>query len=192
MYLRLSFKSPYKAYHIPLLSSQGRVLSAEARALAQAKEPLRRVYTEEIVIERFEGKGVGRKTVKEACEETGVDVRKALEKLSAKGIMVKESDTFRQIAIKNNMLPNEPPRSKLRGIRTQRDTYSLVILQSRSKLRGIRPMRIKKPSRKCSSKHKPRGIESVVHSADESGNSYKHSSPVQQSHAGETDNHCSH
>ncbi len=79
--------------------------SADISTLAKAKEPSRRVYTEEIVIERFEGKGVGRKTMKEACEETGVDVKKALQKLSSKGIRAKESDTFRQIAIKNNTLP---------------------------------------------------------------------------------------
>jgi hypothetical protein len=59
------------------------------------------------VIERFEGKGVGKMTVKGACGETGVDVKKALKKLSAKGITAKESDTFRQIAIKNHMLPIE-------------------------------------------------------------------------------------
>ena len=81
--------------------------SADIRTPAQAKEPSRRVYTEEIVIERIEGKGVGKKTVKGSCEETGIDVKKALQKLSAKGIRANESDTFRQIAIKNNMLPIE-------------------------------------------------------------------------------------
>jgi len=79
--------------------------SADTSTLARAKEPSRWVYTEEIVIKRFEGKGVGKMTVKGACEETGVDVKKALEKLSEKGIRAKESDTFRQIATKNNMLP---------------------------------------------------------------------------------------
>lgn len=81
--------------------------SADRDLLARAKGLSKRVYTEETVLERFEGKGVGKKTVKGACEETGVDVKKALQKLSAKGIKAKESDTFREIAMRHNTVPIE-------------------------------------------------------------------------------------
>jgi hypothetical protein len=81
--------------------------SRERRPQHKGEEMSKKVYTEDMVIERFEGKGVGRKTVKSACQESGIELQKALKKLAAKGMAVGENDTLKEIAIKHNTLPIE-------------------------------------------------------------------------------------
>ncbi|WP_297209687.1 MULTISPECIES: DUF4405 domain-containing protein [Thermodesulfovibrio] len=64
-------------------------------------------WTKEEIITEFEGKGLGRKTLKQISEENGVIVQKALTKLKSKGLYANEKDTLRQIAEKNNTSPIE-------------------------------------------------------------------------------------
>lgn len=64
-------------------------------------------YTPESVDEKFSGTGLGKKTLKIVCEENGIDINFAKEKLNKIGIQMKEEDTFKSIAEKNNTSPIE-------------------------------------------------------------------------------------
>lgn len=72
-----------------------------------SKESKTTKWTKEQIITEFEGKGLGRKTLKQISEEKGVIVQKALTKLKNKGLDANEKDTLRQIAEKNNTSPIE-------------------------------------------------------------------------------------
>lgn len=62
-------------------------------------------YTPEMVEEQFSGTGLGRKLFSEVCQEIGIDLKQAKEKLKGKGIVIKEDETFRKIAEKYEMNP---------------------------------------------------------------------------------------
>jgi hypothetical protein len=62
-------------------------------------------YTPEMIEEQFSGTGLGRKLFSEVCQEIGVDMNQAKEKLKEKGIVVKEDETFRKIAERYEMNP---------------------------------------------------------------------------------------
>ncbi len=64
-------------------------------------------YTPESVDEKFSGTGLGRKTLKIVCDENGIDINLAKEKLGKIGIQMKEEDTFKSIADKYNTSPIE-------------------------------------------------------------------------------------
>lgn len=64
-------------------------------------------WTKDEIIREFEGKGLGKKTLKQICEENKIDLQKALVKLKNKGLNAKERDTLKEIADKNGTSPIE-------------------------------------------------------------------------------------
>lgn len=104
--------SPKDIYEI-LKPLEGTLTQTQPQTLevAQVSKPSKEVKssksTRDEIIREFEGKGIGRKTLKQICEENGVDVARALNKLKNKGINASERDTLRQIAEKNNTSPIE-------------------------------------------------------------------------------------
>lgn len=64
-------------------------------------------YTPESVEEEFSGTGIGRKTLKFFCEENGIDLELAKNRLNLKGINMKEEDNFRSVADKYETTPIE-------------------------------------------------------------------------------------
>ncbi len=64
-------------------------------------------YTPEMVEERYAGKGIGRMTLLDVCNETKTDIITAQKRLSSKGIIAKDNETLREIAQKSNLTPIE-------------------------------------------------------------------------------------
>ncbi len=104
--------SPKEVYEIlkPLegtLSAVGTKASDIQEVSKSSKENKTLKWTKDEIIREFEGKGLGRKTLKQICDENKVEIQKALTKLKNKGIVASEKDTLRQIAEKNNTSPIE-------------------------------------------------------------------------------------
>jgi hypothetical protein len=77
---------------------------AIAAAPTEAKGP---VFTPDLVDEKFAGTGVGRKTLGEVIQQTGVDPAKVKERLAKNKVEMKEGDTFHDIADKRKVTPME-------------------------------------------------------------------------------------
>ncbi len=55
--------------------------------------------------ERYAGSGIGKKTLSQIVQDTGVAIDKAKQRLSNRGIQMKEEDTLKQTADKHGMAP---------------------------------------------------------------------------------------
>lgn len=102
--------SPKDVYEIlkPLEGTYAQPKFKESEKLVKPlKEKETKKWTRDEIIKEFEGKGLGRKTLKQICEENKVDIQKAINKLKNKGIVANEKETLRQIAEKNNTSPIE-------------------------------------------------------------------------------------
>ena len=73
-------------------------------APAEAKGPS---FTPDLVDEKFAGTGVGRKTLAEVVQQTGVDPAKAKERLARSKVEMKDGDTFHDAAGKRKATPME-------------------------------------------------------------------------------------
>jgi hypothetical protein len=73
-------------------------------APAEAKGPS---FTPDLVDEKFAGTGVGRKTLAEVIQQTGVDPAKAKERLARNKVEMKDEDTFHDAAGKRKATPME-------------------------------------------------------------------------------------
>lgn len=62
-------------------------------------------YTPEMVEERFEGKGIGRKTVPEMAAEAGVDAADVAARLAKAGIAATDGRTLKELADAHRMTP---------------------------------------------------------------------------------------
>ncbi|MCE5311735.1 MAG: DUF4405 domain-containing protein [Nitrospiraceae bacterium] len=62
-------------------------------------------FSPELVEERFAGTGIGRKTLKQVAEENGLDIEASKKKLAAKGISIKDDETFKDAATKYDIYP---------------------------------------------------------------------------------------
>ncbi|GAB6182919.1 DUF4405 domain-containing protein [Thermodesulfovibrio hydrogeniphilus] len=71
------------------------------------EEGIIKSYNPEKVEEKFEGRGIGRKTLLQICNENNIDISLAKKKLAEHGITVKENDTLKEIADQNNIAPIE-------------------------------------------------------------------------------------
>ena len=71
----------------------------------QAAAP--QLWTAEQVQQQFEGKGVGRKTLAEICQEYRLDQAQIIKKLAAKGIRMTAGDTLKKVADERSELPIE-------------------------------------------------------------------------------------
>lgn len=65
------------------------------------------VYTEEMIDEQFEGRGIGRKTLSIFCEENGLDLALARKKLAAQKIEIKDNETLKEAATRLSSAPIE-------------------------------------------------------------------------------------
>jgi hypothetical protein len=75
-----------------------------AAAPAESKGP---VFTPDLVDEKFAGTGVGRKTLAEIIQQTGLDPAKAKERLTKNKVEMKDGDTFHDAADKRKVTPME-------------------------------------------------------------------------------------
>ncbi|MDP2240646.1 MAG: DUF4405 domain-containing protein [Burkholderiales bacterium] len=73
----------------------------------QAAPGKQQVYTEELVDEYFEGRGMGRKTLAMISEENGLDLALAKKKLAARKVDMKDTDTLKEAATKAGSAPME-------------------------------------------------------------------------------------
>ena len=62
-------------------------------------------FTPELIEEEFEGTGLGRKTLSEVCENVGVEVANAKERLKKHNIQVKEGEILKEVAIRHSIRP---------------------------------------------------------------------------------------
>jgi hypothetical protein len=119
--------SPVKLYMLikPLEGGAARAVTAAAMTEETAKASLRTapsaiapvkpavvsakqaVYTAELVDEKFEGRGMGRKTLAMLAEETGFDLAKAKKKLAARNLSMKDDETLKDAAAKAGIAPME-------------------------------------------------------------------------------------
>lgn len=65
------------------------------------------VYTDELVEERFEGRGIGRKTLAMITHENGLDLAVARKKLAARQVAVKDDETLKDAAARIQTAPVE-------------------------------------------------------------------------------------
>jgi len=77
---------------------------ASASFAAPAGKP---VYTAELVDDKFEGRGMGRKTLAMLADEIGFDLAKAKEKLAARNVVMKDDETLKDAATKAGVAPME-------------------------------------------------------------------------------------
>ena len=65
------------------------------------------LWTAEMIQARFEGKGVGRKTIAELCTEFQLDQNLVINKLASKKISAKPDDSLKELGSRHNELPLE-------------------------------------------------------------------------------------
>lgn len=64
-------------------------------------------YTEEMVKTQFEGKGIGEKSLTQVAKENNIDMEYIKKRLSAKSISMKEGETIKEMAARQNTTPIE-------------------------------------------------------------------------------------
>jgi hypothetical protein len=64
-------------------------------------------YTGDMVVEKFEGKGIGKKTLAGICQELNLDCTKVKQKLDAKKMLPKDDETLKEAATRMGLVPIE-------------------------------------------------------------------------------------
>jgi hypothetical protein len=72
-------------------------------------------YTGDIVIEKFEGKGIGKRTLSVICQELHLDILKIQQKLAARQMTIKEDETLKDAATRLGVVPIEVLKTILVG-----------------------------------------------------------------------------
>jgi len=67
----------------------------------------KQLYTGDLVMERFEGKGIGRKTLATICNELNLDSAHIRQKLTEQNLAVKDDETLKEAASRLNVVPIE-------------------------------------------------------------------------------------
>jgi hypothetical protein len=80
------------------------VVKASFSTATPAGQP---VYTDEMVDQKFEGRGMGRKTLAMLADEIGFDLAKAKQKLVARNLSMKDDETLKDAASKAGTAPME-------------------------------------------------------------------------------------
>ncbi|MFZ4859101.1 MAG: hypothetical protein ACOYL3_22210 [Desulfuromonadaceae bacterium] len=65
------------------------------------------IYTGDIVVEKFEGKGIGKKTLAGICQELNLDCTRIKQKLEAKKMSIQEDETLKEAATRIGVVPIE-------------------------------------------------------------------------------------
>jgi len=76
-------------------------------SLTTAASTTQPVYTDEMVDEKFDGRGMGRKTLAVLAKEIGFDLAKAKTKLVARNLSMKDDETLKDAASKAGTAPME-------------------------------------------------------------------------------------
>lgn len=99
--------SPAMIYRLikPLEGSAGAASAPRAAAAPGAAGP--RVYTDELVDEKFEGRGMGRKTLAMLADEIGFDPARAKARLAARNLAMTDQETLKEAAAKAGIAPME-------------------------------------------------------------------------------------
>lgn len=74
-------------------------------AAAKSNKTTVNTWTPELIQNRFEGKGIGRKTITDICTELHLDQTEVIARLSEKNIVAKPHATLKQVASENNEVP---------------------------------------------------------------------------------------
>jgi hypothetical protein len=64
-------------------------------------------YTGDMVVEKFEGKGIGKKTLAGICQELGLDCARVKQKLEASKMLPKDDETLKEAATRLDVVPIE-------------------------------------------------------------------------------------
>ena len=65
--------------------------------------------------ERFEGKGTGKRTLAELCNDNGLNAERIIEKLADQSLEAKPDDTLKQIAERGGKIPMDVLKVVLTG-----------------------------------------------------------------------------
>lgn len=103
--------SPLQVYEI-IKTLEGKTSAVETKDLSMTTNGRNlqnkiSKWTKDEIIREFEGRGIGKKTLKQICVENKIDINKAIAKLRNKGFEVNQEETLKQIADKNNTSPIE-------------------------------------------------------------------------------------
>ena len=104
--------APVKGRPVPAASTAKRTSGGPSIA-KETVEPPR--YTGDIVIEKFEGKGIGKKTLAVICQELNLDNQKIQQKLAARQMTVKDDETLKEAATRLGVVPIEVLKAILVG-----------------------------------------------------------------------------
>lgn len=108
--------SPVRIYQLikPLEGSAAASTTVEAATTEAVKTSMRpaapagqMIYTDQLVDEKFEGRGMGGKTLTILSEEIGFDLAKARQKLAARNLSMKDNETLKEAASKAGTAPME-------------------------------------------------------------------------------------
>lgn len=95
----------------PAVSTVTGRASADSGKKLSVKQPVpvaeKQLYTGDLVIERFEGKGIGRKTFVEICNELNLDIAHIRKKLMEQKLTVKDDETLKEAASRLKVMPIE-------------------------------------------------------------------------------------
>jgi hypothetical protein len=86
----------------PTTKNNGAAVTSNSKEMAEAPR-----YTGDSVIERFEGKGIGKKTLAGICQELKLDSAKVKQKLEAKNMAIKDDETLKAAATRLDIVPIE-------------------------------------------------------------------------------------
>jgi len=91
-------------------------LASRSPAQPAAKEPVEpQRYTGDLVVERFEGKGIGKKSLAAICRELNLDCARIKQKLAAQRIVIKDDETLKEAATRMGVFPIEVLKTILVG-----------------------------------------------------------------------------
>lgn len=86
----------------PSAKNNGATVTSDSKEMAKTPR-----YTGDTVIERFEGKGIGKKTLASICQELKLDSAKVKQKLEAKNMTIKDDETLKAAATRLDVVPIE-------------------------------------------------------------------------------------
>ncbi|MBT0666465.1 DUF4405 domain-containing protein [Geobacter pelophilus] len=98
---------------VPVYNSVTRNRTATPPIIKETSESPR--YTGDLVVERFEGKGIGKKSLTVICQELHLDCEKVQQKLKTRNISLKDDESIKEAASRLGMVPIEVLKIILEG-----------------------------------------------------------------------------
>lgn len=101
----LTIPAPAVRQDVPVDKSVVKNRTATPHVINTTSEPPR--YTGDLVVERFEGKGIGKKSLSDICQELNLDSTKVKQKLATKHLSIKDDETLKDAATRMGIVPIE-------------------------------------------------------------------------------------